>query len=158
MAADDPTLGDRTIVALDAAECRARLASRPVGRIVFLDGDQPVALPVNHALHDDGVVFKTVAGGTLDEVSRAGRPVGFEVDEFDDASRAGWSVLVKGTPQPVGDAAEVAELERLELYSWLPDLSRRRWAPETPAWEPVRAYTWVRVPIREITGRRTLPA
>lgn len=158
MTARDRILGDRTIEELSPSECVALLAGIPVGRIVFLDGEQPVALPFNYAVHDGSVVFKTVAGSRVDAVREAGEPVSFEVDEYDTTRFVAWSVLVKGHLELVSEPEQVAELERVGLYSWLPDLSGRRWVAETAAWEPVGAQRWIRVRTGETTGRRTSPA
>ena len=76
-------------------ECFELLESRQVGRVVFIDPDGPLALPVNYTVQDDSVVIATSPTDSLSGYV-AGRPVAFEVDEIDEFNETGWSVLVRG--------------------------------------------------------------
>ncbi|GAA4147357.1 pyridoxamine 5'-phosphate oxidase family protein [Actinomadura keratinilytica] len=104
---------------LDADQCRALLASAPVGRIVFTDRALPAVQPVNFALVDDEVVIRTSNGSKLAAAVR-GAVVAFEADDFDAATRTGWSVVVVGHARLVTDPGELEELRRLPLTPWAP--------------------------------------
>jgi hypothetical protein len=78
-------------------------------------------LPVNHAVLDGTIVFRTdlysvLAEGTRDSI------VAFEADELDDLMQSGWSVLVVGRAVHVEDPAEMGELFRRIGDPWAPGL------------------------------------
>ena len=75
-------------------ECLRLLQPGGVGRIAMTSGDQLVVLPVNYAVHDGRVVFRTAPATVLAHL--ADGPVAFEIDRIDDGMREGWSVLVTG--------------------------------------------------------------
>ncbi len=100
-------------------ECFALLAGQHLGRVVLVDDRGPVALPVNFVFDQHTVLFRTDDGTKLDAASRGAR-VAFEVDGADEATRTGWSVLVRGEAVEVTDPAELARVRRLPLYPWAP--------------------------------------
>ena len=118
-------------------ECRDLLATAEVGRVIVSIDALPAALPVNHWLIDDTIVFRTAPGTKLTAALNH-TVVGFEVDEIDPAIRSGWSVLVIGTSNVVSDPAEIARLDRAGLRSWA----------------PVAAPHYVQIRIQRISGRR----
>ena len=122
-------------------ECLRLLASQHVGRIGFLDGDQPIVLPVNFAIHGDVVLFRTGDGSKLDHA--VGAKVAFEVDEVEVATASGWSVLVQGVAEEITDGDD-----------WFMESLRQGAAP---TWKPGGAGHYVRIIPRWISGRR-LPA
>ncbi|MET8569509.1 pyridoxamine 5'-phosphate oxidase family protein [Streptomyces sp. NPDC004783] len=106
--------------AMDRHECLRLLAKAPVGRVVYTLQALPAVLPVNFALDaDSSVVLRTSAGS---ELVRAvdGFVVAFEADDFDAASRSGWSVVVTGQATVVTDPAEHERLMRTGPRSWMP--------------------------------------
>jgi len=130
-------IDDRTgLEVLFRDECLPLLQESMVGRVAFTVGAQPMILPVNYVMDGDRAVFRTAPGTKLDAVRHA--RVAFEVDGYDVARRAGWSVLVQGRAEEVRDEVEVAELERLALRPWA--LGEKR--------------HWIRVTPTVITGRR----
>ncbi|MGH3328323.1 MAG: pyridoxamine 5'-phosphate oxidase family protein [Streptomycetales bacterium] len=97
------------------------LASVPVGRVVFTARALPAIRPVNFALEDGEVVFRTGIGSKMMAALR--EPVlTFEADEFDAATRTGWSVVVTGPARRVRDPGEIERVSRL-LPTWLPDVA-----------------------------------
>jgi uncharacterized protein len=84
------------------------LATQRSGRLVF-GGDDPELIPIDYLPGDGTITFR------IRPDSRAARsnpgPFVFEVDLFDERTRAGWSVVVRGTlaAAPVGDSAETRE-------------------------------------------------
>lgn len=134
-----PERDERTgLFTMSPDQCVDALAAASVGRVVFLDGDQPIALPVNFAWHDDSVVFRTGEGQKM-HAATVGQRVSFEVDDIDPATHTGLSVLVKGHARAVTDWAEQEQLEQLAVRPW----QRTPWREG-----------WVRIAADEITGRK----
>lgn len=88
---------------LDTAECLELLAAHRVGRIAYCDEFGPVVLPVNYSLDQGTVLIQISPHSTL---ARHLRAVGasFQLDEFDDYTQTGWSVLVRGDADYVDPA------------------------------------------------------
>lgn len=122
---------------LNEAECRALLIDCQIGRVAVVGPDGPHIIPVNYALVDESIVFRT-APHTLLGTCAPNRAIAFEAERTDDATRSGWSVLARGTA--------VAVFARDEL-----DHIRRVWQP-TPWADGVRNF-YVRLAYRSLTGR-----
>jgi nitroimidazol reductase NimA-like FMN-containing flavoprotein (pyridoxamine 5'-phosphate oxidase superfamily) len=86
---------------------------------VLVDDRGPIAFPVNFVLDRHTVVFRSGEGTKLDAAGR-GAPVAFEVDGADEATRTGWSVLVRGEASEITDPDELARVRQLSLYPWAP--------------------------------------
>ena len=80
--------------------------------------------PVNYALHEGAVVFRTDPGSKLDAIAGGAR-VAFEVDAVDEGSRTGWSVVVRGQAAEVSEPADLDRLHGLPLYPWAPGAKAR---------------------------------
>lgn len=131
-AADSPTLST-----LDPDECRELLSDHGIGRIAVTTEDGPAVLPVNYAVVDGAVVFRTER--TAPPALAAGRRVAFEVDRADEALSEGWSVLVVGPASAVTD----------------PEAVRHLGTTAAPApWAGGERLLWVRIEPERITGRR----
>ena len=91
----------------------------------------PRIVPVNYAVVNDAVYFRTAVGTILNNA--VAQRVAFEVDAFDARSRSGWSVCVVGAGRSVGEGG--------------PDVAIDSWAPRR------RDQRYCIVP-EEITGRR----
>jgi nitroimidazol reductase NimA-like FMN-containing flavoprotein (pyridoxamine 5'-phosphate oxidase superfamily) len=76
------------------------LASVSVGRVGLSIKALPAVLPVNFALLDGEVVFRTVEG-TKFHAAAAGRVLAFEADGYETDGLSGWSVLVQGVSRVV---------------------------------------------------------
>ena len=124
---------------MPAGECLSLMGSTSVGRVAFVDEDGPVVLPVNYVLDGGTVLFCTSAANTIGRHLDSAT-VAFEVDEFDDYTQSGWSVLVRGTATFV-PPHELARGGALQPFAW----------PEG------RRTQVVRVTPRSVTGRRLLP-
>lgn len=109
---------------LTKQECFELLAGQHLGRVVLVDDHGPLALPVNFVLDHYTVLFRTDEGAKLEVASRGGR-IGFEVDGVDEATRTGWSVLVRGEATEVTDPTELARVRQLPLYPWAPGAKTR---------------------------------
>jgi nitroimidazol reductase NimA-like FMN-containing flavoprotein (pyridoxamine 5'-phosphate oxidase superfamily) len=126
------------LLVLTPDECSEVLSSTSIGRIVFVDGEYPLALPVNFAWVEDSIVFRTGEGQKL-RAATIEKPVSFEVDRIDETTHSGLSVIVKGTARAVTDWAEQEQLEQLPVRPW----QRQPWR-----------QGWVRIDPTEISGRK----
>lgn len=120
------------------AECLRLLGTRRVGRLGFLAGDQPMVLPVNYAVENGVVVFRTGEGAKLDG-ARHGK-VAFEVDDLDADGCGGWSVVIQGVAEDITSTDD-----------WFAERLR---AIAGPACVPGVADHYVRVTPSQISGRR----
>ena len=109
---------------LTKQECFGLLAGQQLGRVVLVDDRGPLALPVNFVVDQHSVLFRTDAGTKLKVASRGAR-VAFEVDGVEEATRTGWSVLVRGEAVEVTDPTELARVRELPLYPWAPGAKTR---------------------------------
>jgi nitroimidazol reductase NimA-like FMN-containing flavoprotein (pyridoxamine 5'-phosphate oxidase superfamily) len=107
-------------------ECLELLALAAIGRLGLLVDGHPEIFPVNYALDGDSVLFRTAQGTVLNQASMA--EVAFEVDQLDESTRSGWSVLVQGIARDIGDSIDATSerLRRLSLVTWAPG-ARPRW-------------------------------
>ena len=85
----------RGLQRLSEDECRAYLTSSRLGRIGLRIGESPAILPINYAMLDGDVVFRTDPGSKL-TAAVMGVQVAFEIDGEASESDVGWSVLVVG--------------------------------------------------------------
>jgi nitroimidazol reductase NimA-like FMN-containing flavoprotein (pyridoxamine 5'-phosphate oxidase superfamily) len=104
---------------LSSAECFGLLAAHHLGRVVLVDDRGPAVFPVNFVLDGHTVLFRTDAGTKLDAAVR-GAYVAFEIDGADEATRTGWSVLVRGEAIEVTDLDDLARVRQMPLYPWVP--------------------------------------
>jgi nitroimidazol reductase NimA-like FMN-containing flavoprotein (pyridoxamine 5'-phosphate oxidase superfamily) len=129
---------DMVLEELSLTECLALLDSHQVGRVAVVVDGRPMILPVNYRTDDGTVVFRTDAG-----TKERGTPlsqVAFEIDDIDDASHVGWSVVVQGVGRDITDAID-ARSEELRVL------------PVTP-WAPGDKVYWIKIVPKLISGRR----
>jgi len=104
---------------LDEARCLTLLGECRVGRVAVLVSGVPHVVPVNYAMFDGAIVFRSGTGTKLHAAIES-QPVSFEVDRIDEATRTGWSVLVSGTATVVTDGDERRRIDALDLEPWAP--------------------------------------
>src|SRR5438445_2215750 len=75
---------------LDRDRCIALLDEACVGRVAVVVNGVPEITPVNYAMLDGDIVFRSGTGTKL-HAALTSQPVSFEVDRFDDERRTGWS-------------------------------------------------------------------
>lgn len=92
------------LVDLDEGTCWGLLETAGVGRLVWVDADGPVAVPVNVAVSDGALVIRTAAYSAMAREVDDSR-VALEVDDLDHESRTGWSVLVRGVARVLFEPA-----------------------------------------------------
>ena len=117
------------LFALDPATCRTLLRTQHVGRLVTTGAETHV-VPVNYMIAEAAVLFRTEPG--TGAAQHVGRPALFEVDMFDERTRSGWSVVVRGRLMPMP-----------------PDLD----PPDVESWAPGTRGHWLVVTIDTVSGR-----
>ena len=102
---------------LSPVECFELLEPGGVGRVGFSSADGIMMLPVNFAVMEKAIIFRTAPDTLLALYS--GAQVSFEADRLDEALHTGWSVLVQGRAREVTDEREVKRLQnRTHLQPW----------------------------------------
>jgi nitroimidazol reductase NimA-like FMN-containing flavoprotein (pyridoxamine 5'-phosphate oxidase superfamily) len=123
---------------LSADECWRLLGTQQVGRIAVVVGHYPLVFPVNYAVADGVILFRTGAGTKLWAIHRSNVTV--EVDEFDSVQRSGWSVMARGAAQEVDPTRD-------------PRLARQLDAAAGAPWAPGERNHLVRVVVDAVSGR-----
>jgi uncharacterized protein len=127
---------ERALTAMSRRDCVTLLAGKQVGRAVFTERAMPAVVPVTFAVYDDAIVMCTAADTRL--ASAASRGVlAFQVDDIDQDTRSGWSVVVVGVAELVTDHVEQATVRSL-----------------IEPWAPGRNEVFIRLPLKVVTGRR----
>lgn len=122
---------------LSTEECLGRLGSHSVGRLVFWADGAPQIYPVNFAIDDGSIVFRTSAYGPL-AAQVHHNEVAFEVDELDHEHHQGWSVIAHGHAETL-DADETHDLTSLHMLE---------------PWAAGSRTLHVRITPRQLTGRQ----
>jgi nitroimidazol reductase NimA-like FMN-containing flavoprotein (pyridoxamine 5'-phosphate oxidase superfamily) len=125
---------------LSPSECRRLVSANAVGRLGYSTAEGPRIVPMNYTVAGGRLLFRTAPD------SEAGRcanrhQVAFEVDQIDEARRAGWSVLVTGEASQL----TIRELELLGILK----------APDP--WAEGDRSVFLQLPLTSMTGRRVLP-
>lgn len=90
-------------VDLTRDDCLQLLGTGGLGRVVFTASALPAVQPVSYVLHRDEVIFRVADGGSLSDATRHA-VVGFQVDDIDPVTQAGWSVVGVGRAYAISDA------------------------------------------------------
>lgn len=131
---------DQPVVHLDEEECWSTLEHHEIGRLAYHLVDEVHVVPVNYAVQERegrrSLVFLTAEGNKL-LAAEMHSDVALEVDDF--GTEVGWSVLVRGLLDHLGEVAE-DEVDALPLRPWVPTLR----------------YDVIELVPQAITGRRFL--
>ena len=105
------------------AECLQLISAGGVGRIGYTGRFGPTVVPVNYALYEGTIVFRTGQHSPMGEDLRTGienaeSKVAFEIDEISPATREGWSILVQGRAHPVDSETERASVMQSGVEPW----------------------------------------
>jgi nitroimidazol reductase NimA-like FMN-containing flavoprotein (pyridoxamine 5'-phosphate oxidase superfamily) len=128
---------------LSVAECWELLATQAIGRVAIIVGHYPLVFPVNYAVDNKAILYRTGVGTKLYAIHRSN--VTFEVDEIDTAHRTGWSVMVKGVAQELSLQRDRQAISRAELSGAAP-------------WAAGEREHLIRILADQVTGRRIRPA
>ena len=102
---------------LAVEECWRLVEAEEIGRVAVLVDGIPEIYPVNHAVDDHSIIFRTDPGSKLRGIVRSPM-VCFEVDAIDPATQRGWSVMVKGRATELAAPTEIARAKALPLRYW----------------------------------------
>jgi nitroimidazol reductase NimA-like FMN-containing flavoprotein (pyridoxamine 5'-phosphate oxidase superfamily) len=139
----DERLDPGSLDELSPAECWRLLSTQQVGRVAVIVGHYPLVFPVNYAVDDQTIVYRTGLGAKLHSIHRSN--VTFEVDEIDPVHRSGWSVMVKGVAQEIGFKRDRRTVSLAELGGAKP-------------WAPGDREHFICIAADQVTGRRIQPA
>ena len=90
---------------LGRQECYELLSTTTVGRVAFVNADGLQLIPLNFAVIDSAIYFRTAIDSILDGLADGKDDVAFGVDHHSETSRDGWNVTVKGATSRVSDPA-----------------------------------------------------
>jgi nitroimidazol reductase NimA-like FMN-containing flavoprotein (pyridoxamine 5'-phosphate oxidase superfamily) len=102
---------------LDREDCLELLRAESVGRVALTARALPVVLPVNFAMLDGDIVWRSAQGTKLNDAA-AGFVVAFEVDHYELERKQGWSVMVQGLAHVITDAEQLDRARVLPLEPW----------------------------------------
>lgn len=126
------------VLELTVAECRDLMETDTVGRVAFVTPAGPRIVPVNYALHEEAIEVRTTPYSEL-AIYAPGHEIAFEIDQLDSVRRRGWSVVAHGVCE---------RIEEPNAESW------NRTGPGPEPWAGGVRQLWLRLPWRELTGRR----
>lgn len=117
---------------LSEHDCWTLLATHKLGRLALNVSGSPRIFPVNYAVGDGAIVFRTQPGAKL--AHGPGSAVCFEIDGYEETSARGWSVMAVGTLQDitVADDPRSVRLRELHVRPQAPG-ERHHWLALTPA-------------------------
>ena len=125
-------------VELTLDECLELLQVGVLGRVALTTPMGPRIVPINYAMHDDAIVFRTTPYSELGTYGW-NTDLAFEIDHIDYEKHQGWSVVAIGRSSLVEDPEELGDI-------------RSHWDP-TP-WAGGRRHLYIRLVWRDLTGRR----
>jgi nitroimidazol reductase NimA-like FMN-containing flavoprotein (pyridoxamine 5'-phosphate oxidase superfamily) len=126
---------DEVVTEMTAEENWHLLKNAQLGRLALSVRDDVDIFPINFAVSDGALYFRTSPGSKLAELTANPR-VALEADRYDDETAA--SVIVKGIAERLELQSDIDSADALELRPWIPTLK----------------YRWVRIVPTRITGRR----
>jgi hypothetical protein len=118
MARDLSTGPTERLIALSEEQCLDLLAQGEIGRIAYTDRALPVITPVTYAMDGSKVLFRTRADGHLLQCVE-NTVVAFEVDDFEDVARTGWSVLVTGVARRLVNRSDLVRGAHTAPLPWV---------------------------------------
>lgn len=120
------------------SRCLELLRSRGVGRVAVSSPDGPLIYPVNYTVLEDDVWFRLPAHSGVAGQIGPRAVVALQVDRLNEEHPAGWTVQVRGQALAVGDPEVLGKV-------------REAWYPRP--WSVPGRFTYLRLPLDEVTGR-----
>lgn len=103
---------------LSGEECLALLATRTIGRFVYVArAGVPDVVPVNYVLDGSNILVRSGVGPKLQAAERRA-VVAFEVDDIDEDTHSGWSVVVVGPTRRLTTAQQHELPEGVLPFAW----------------------------------------
>ena len=117
---DDDYESPHRFSAISPTRCTELLSSQSVGRVAWQSTNGLQILPVTYAYYEGTIVFRTSPNSVLSDLSNLSEVV-FEIDEIDQRSHWGWSVVARGQAQAVVEPREVGRLlTEAGVVPWAP--------------------------------------
>lgn len=107
--------GTEPVAILSVGECWSLLESVPIGRVVTAVEGEANIFPVNFAVADRKIFFRTAEGTKLVSVAMSDRVV-FEADGYD--ADEGWSVIIRGVARTLHSEEDLEEARGARLLPW----------------------------------------
>ncbi|ALO67240.1 flavin-nucleotide-binding protein [Arthrobacter alpinus] len=118
MTINTPPSGPTPVIeSLTKDQCWELLREQVIGRLALVVEDHPEIFPVNYAVCNDSLVFRTAAGTKL-YGSTSNTSVAFEIDGYDPSTEQAWSVVLRGTVLAIKAGSGRAESEIFTLEPW----------------------------------------
>lgn len=122
---DMATIDHRTgLEIIDEAECWSLAASKEIGRLAVSIANDPDVFPMNYrvdagttASPQNSIVIRTNAGVKL-AGTVLGNPVAFEIDDLDETTHTGWSVVIHGFGREIEQPEDWLHAEDLHVEPW----------------------------------------
>ena len=106
------------LLEIDERECRRLLGTASgIGRLGFTERALPMILPVHFTVRAGEIVVASISDSKT-ATARRGTVVAFELDDYDPATREGWTVNVIGPTRLITDPAEIDALDALDFAPW----------------------------------------
>jgi nitroimidazol reductase NimA-like FMN-containing flavoprotein (pyridoxamine 5'-phosphate oxidase superfamily) len=106
---DSDDTSERYFEPIGRQQCFELIESHHLGRIAWQAADLPQILPITYAMHQGSVYFRTLPDGILAELAQP-TSVALEVDELDQQTRSGWSIVLHGRTSAVREPDELTGL------------------------------------------------
>jgi len=129
--------GSENLAVLTEPECWSRLEAHNLGRLAVVVAGAPRIFPINYAVGEGAIVFRTQPGAKL--AHGPGSAVCFEIDAYEETSGSGWSVMAVGVLEDITNADDARSRRLRQL----------RVRPQAPG---ERAF-WLALTPNEVTGR-----
>lgn len=126
---------DDVVTEMTDAENWSLLEHAQLGRLALSVRDDVDIFPINFAVFEGALYFRTSPGSKLAQLTANPR-VALEADRYDDETAA--SVIVKGLAERLDRQTDIDVADGLPLRPWIPTLK----------------YRWVRIIPTRISGRR----
>lgn len=110
---------ESVLTVLSREQCLRLMATAPVGRIIYTRHAMPAVELVNFTVDAGGIVIRTAPSGKL-LAAIQDAVVAFEADDYDPATRSGWSVTAVGHAREVTDPADIGMLRTTGPHPWAP--------------------------------------
>lgn len=98
-------------------ECWRRLEALEFGRLAFHLADEVHITPINYAVSEGHILFRTAEGSKLLGVVM-NEDVAFEIDQVDEEAETAWSVIARGQAHLL-DGQDARDADNLRLRPWV---------------------------------------
>ena len=126
------------ITELTFDQCMQLLGTGQIGRVAMSTPMGPQVIPVNYAMYDGDIVFRTTPYSVLGTFGW-NCELAFEIDHIDEEAREGWSVVAVGKAHIIDDVDEITQI---------------RLTGDPRPWADGARHLYLRLMVRDLTGRR----